>query len=74
MGKLKSKEEQVLVKEEIKQIEYISLDTALSRYRKKQPERARVMHDIEAVKSFVKKQLPSSEASQEEFNKIFDKF
>jgi len=54
-----------------KQVEF---KRALVNYRRKYIEKAHLMMDKEAVMLFVKKRMPSLEASQENWDELFKKF
>lgn len=55
-------------------IKKVQLKRALSLWRKRNPQRAMFLEDAEAVELFVKRLIPSLEATQEEFDKVFEKF
>lgn len=52
----------------------VPVKRALSVWRKKNPSRAMFLEDAEAVELFVKRSIPSLEATQEEFDAVFSKY
>lgn len=52
----------------------VQLKRALSVWRKRNPQRAMLVEDVEAVELFVKKYIPGLNATQDEFNKVLEKF
>jgi hypothetical protein len=73
MGRQRNNENIEPIDNKKQEIQLLSFETAFSRYKKAKPERAMLMKDKEAVMAFVMKRL-ASQASQEDFNKVLDRY
>lgn len=62
------------MEEEKPQVRLVPLKRALSVWRKKNTHKGQFLEDAEAVELYVKKYVPSLEASQEEFDELFKNY
>lgn len=67
-------EVQLQMDEETSESKGIPLKRALSVWRKRNPYKGQFLEDSEAVELFVKKYVPSLEATQEEFDELFKQY
>jgi len=62
------------IKKQDKKIELVDFAKALLIYKKSDADRAVLMKDSEAIRTWAKKKLPSLRASQEEWSELLNKF
>lgn len=83
MARAKKTEEKMIEKKEVVEkkvkkpqppVKQVPMKRALSLWRKRNPQRAMFFEDIEAIELFVKRHIPSLVSTQNEFDKVFEKF